>query len=51
MTALEKGPSINYVSTFKGEGGMKMLMVAYARGRGVSGMLTSALSTFESKMN
>ena len=37
------GPSINYVSTFKGGGGIKMLMAADARGRGVSGMLTSAL--------
>ena len=36
------GPSINYVSTFEGGGVIKMLMVADARGRGVSEMLTSA---------
>ena len=36
------GPSINYVSTFEGGWGTKMLMVADVRGRGVSAMLTSA---------
>ena len=38
----QKGSSINYVSTFEGGGGTKMLMVADARGRWVSEMLTSA---------
>ena len=35
-----RGPSINYVSIFEGGGGLKMLMVAYVRGLGVSIMLT-----------
>ena len=43
LSFLPEGTSINYVSTFEGGGGTEMLMVADARGRGVSGMLTSAL--------
>ena len=35
--------SKNYVSTFEVEGGIKILMVADAKGEGVSGMLMSAL--------
>ena len=39
------GPSINYMSTFEGREVIKMLMVANARGKGKSEMLTSALSS------
>ena len=39
---LTKGSSINYVSTFKGGGGIKMLMVADVGEGGVSDLLMSA---------
>ena len=39
---LTKGSSINYVSTFEGGGGIKMLMVADVGEGGVSDLLMSA---------
>ena len=39
---MAKGSSINYVSTFEGGGGIKMLMVADVGEGGVSDLLMSA---------